>query len=408
MPFELSPAEEMARKIAREYCEKYIIPRRKELMTDDQEMWDEEARRQTRAGLHLHIVPREEGGTGIGYVASCITIEELCAAWPDLAFAIYGEFAYYFAKATGGDVYKKYIDGIIKGDILATPAVTEPSGGSDMLGLQSNAKKVDGGWVLNGRKVFQSEGHYADFVMTLVKTGDPNDPKTPGARSLTAFVVDREFDGFKVGRLENTLGRKGDLTEFVFDNCFVPDNFVVGGEAGIGRGLGPVFAAVGDIGRLTICGMLTGISLGAYRTAMMYAKERNLYGRPISELQMIQSRIAKMAVDLEASRALTYRAAWLRTMGKRCDAEQATAKNFAEQAAIRCAEHCVKIHGGYGVLEDYMPHHYYRHVPLRFSAGGTEESLGIMIANAAFRNEANPDLSRNSMETAGWWGHLEW
>ncbi len=408
MPFELSPAEEMVRKITREYCEKYIIPRRKELMTNDLDMWNEEAHRQTRAGLHLHIIPREEGGTGIGYVASCITIEELCAAWPDLAMAIYGEFAYYFAKATGGDVYDKYMPGIIKGDILATPAITEPSGGSDMLGLQAKAKKVDGGWVLNGRKVFQSEGHYCDFVMALFKTGDPNDPKTPGGRSLTAFIVDREFDGFRVGRLENTLGRKGDLTEFIFDNVFVPDNFVVGGERGVGHGIAPVFSAVGDIGRLTICGMLNGISAGCYRTAMMYAKERHLYGRPISELQMIQARIAKMAVDLEATRALTYRVAWLRTKGIRADAEQATAKNFAENAAIRIAEHCVKIHGGYGVLEDYMPHHYYKHVPMRFGAGGTEESLGIMIASAAFNNEANPDLSHNSMETAGWWGRLEW
>ena len=408
MPFELSPAEEMSRKIVREYCEKYIIPRRKELMTNDQDMWDEEARRQTRAGLHLHIVPREEGGTGIGYVASCITIEELCAAWPDLAFAIYGEFAYYFAKRCGGAVAKKYMPGIIKGDILATPAITEPSGGSDVLGLQATAKKVDGGWVLNGRKCFQSEGHYCDFVMALFKTGDPNDPKTPGARSLTAFIVDKEFDGFRVSRLENTIGRKGDLTEFVFDNVFVPDNFVVGEERGIGRGLGPVFAAVGDIGRMTICGMLNGITLGCYHSAMKYAKDRKLYGRPISELQMIQARIANMAVDLEASRALTYRAAWLRTKGVRADAEQATAKNYAEKAAIRCAEHCVKIHGGYGVVEDYMPHHYYRHAPMRFGAGGTEESLSIMIATAAFRDEANPDLSSNPMENAGWWGKLDW
>jgi alkylation response protein AidB-like acyl-CoA dehydrogenase len=408
MPFELTPAEEMSRKIAREYCEKYIIPRRKEMIKDDHEMWNEEARRQTRAGLHLHIVPREEGGTGIGYVASCITIEELCCAWPDLAFAIYGEFAYYFAKAAGGEVAKKYMPGIIKGDILATPAVTEPSGGSDVLGLQSTAKKVSGGWVLNGRKCFQSEGEYADFIMTLFKTGDPNDPKTPGTRSLSAFIVDKEMEGFHIGRLENTIGRKGDLTEFVFDNVFVPDSYVVGGEKGIGRGLGPVFAAVGDIGRMTICGMLNGISLGSYRTAVRYARERKLYGRPIAELQLIQQRISQMAVDLEASRALTYRAAWLRTRGVRADAEQAIAKNFAEKAALRCAEHCVKVHGGYGVIEDYMPYHYYRHAPMRFGAGGTEESLTLMIAAAALRNDGNPDMSSKSMEEAGWWGRLDW
>lgn len=115
-----------------------------------------------------------------------------------------------------------------------------------------------------------------------------------------------------------------------------------------------------------------------------------------------------MAVDLQAARALTYRAAWLRTRGIRCDAEQATAKNYATQAAVRSSLHAINVHGGYGVLDDYMPYHYYRHVPLRFSAGGTEESLNIMIANAAFRDDANPDLSSKSMEEAGWWGRLDW
>jgi alkylation response protein AidB-like acyl-CoA dehydrogenase len=408
MPFELTPAEEMVRKITREYAEKEIVPRRKELMEDDREIWDEQAVKQLKAGHHLHIISREEGGTGIGFVASCIAVEELCAAWPDLCFIPYGEFAYYFARATGGVVYDKFMPGIISGDVQATPAITEPSGGSDMLGLQSMAKKVDGGWVLNGRKCFVGEGHYSDFVMTLFKTGDPNDPKTPGVRSLTAFIVERGMDGFRVGRSENTLSRKNDITEFIFDNVFVPDSHVVGGERGIGHGLAPVFSAVGDIGRMTICGILNGATLGSYRTAMMYARERKLYGRPISELQAIQTRIAQMATDLQATRMMTYRAAWMRTRGIRCDAEQATAKIFAELAATRATTHCVKIHGAYGVLEDYMPHHYYKHTPVRFGAGGTEESLNIMIANAAIRDDANPDLSSKSMEQAGWWGRLDW
>jgi len=408
MPFELTPAEEMVRKITREYAEKEIVPRRKELMTDDREIWEEQAVKQLKAGHHLHIIPREEGGTGIGFVASCIAVEELCAAWPDLCFIPYGEFAYYFAKATGGVVYDKFMPGIISGDIQATPAITEPSGGSDMLGLQANAKKVDGGWVLNGRKCFVGEGHYSDFVMTLFKTGDPNDPKTPGIRSLTAFIVERGMDGFRVGRNENTLSRKNDITEFIFDDVFVPDSHVVGGERGIGHGIAPVFSAVGDIGRMTISGILNGATLGCYRTAVQYARERKLYGRPISELQAIQTRIAQMATDLQATRALTYRAAWMRTRGIRCDAEQATAKVFAELAATRVTTHCVKIHGAYGVLEDYMPHHYYKHTPVRFGAGGTEESLNIMIANAALRQDANPDMSSKSMENAGWWGRLDW
>jgi len=406
MPFQLSPADEMARKIAQEYTQREIIPRRKEMMVNDQAMWNEQAKKQCQHGFHLHIIPQKEGGTGIGFVASCATIEELCAGWPDLQFVTYGEMAYYFARATGVEVYEKYMPGIISGDTMATTVVTEPSGGSDVLGLQSKARKVEGGWILNGRKCFISEGEYCQFMMTLFKTGDPNDPATRGARSLTAFIVDVDMPGFRFGRIENTMGRKRDLAEMIFDNVFVPDSHVVGGEKGIGRGIPPVFNAVADIGRLTICGMLNGASLGSYRCAVQYARERTLYGRPIAELQAIQHRIADMAVDLEAARALTYRAAHLRTMGVRCDAELSIAKLFATNAAQRITLHCVNIHGAYGVLEDYMPQQFYRHAPLRITAGGTDELMKNIIAAAAIQRDANPDLSSKSMEEACWgvWG----
>ncbi len=402
MPFQLSPAEEQVRKTAQEYTEKEIISRRKELEKDDRAIWEEQADKQGKAGFHLHIIPREEGGTGIGFVASCIAMEEICAGWPDLLFVELYEMAYYFAKATGGEVEKKFMPGILKGEVRAVPGVTEPSGGSDLLGLQSTAKKVDGGWVLNGRKCFIDEGEICHFAMVLVKTGDPDDPATKGTRSLTAFIVERDMPGYRIGRLEHTLARKEDLAELILDNVFVPDSNVVGGEAGVGHGVGPVFKAVGDIGRLTICSMLNGITLGSYRCSVQYAKERNLYGKPISGLQAIQFRIAEMAIDLEATRALTYRAAWLRTQGVRCDAEQATAKYFATQAALRCSLHAINIHGAYGVLEDYMPQRYYRHAPLRISAGGTDEAMKMLISRAALTMDANPDLSSKSMEEAGW------
>ena len=319
-----------------------------------------------------------------------------------MLFVIYYEMAYYFAKATGGEVEKKFLPGIIKGEIRATAVITEPGAGSDMLGLQSTARKVDGGWVLNGRKCFIDEAEHCHFVMTLFKTGDPNDPATPGLSSLTAFIVEKDMPGFRLGRIEDTLARKEDLAELIFDNVFVPDSHVVGGEKGVGRGLTPVFMAVRDIGRLSIASMLNGITLGSYRCSVQYAKERHVYGKPISELQAIQYRIADMAIDLEATRALTYRAAWLRTQGVRCDAEQSIAKYFATQAALRCSLHAVNIHGAYGVMEDYMPQRYYRHAPLRITAGGTDEAMKNMIALAAIGKDANPDMSSKSMEEAGW------
>ncbi len=394
MPFQLSPAEEMARKIAQEYTERYIIPRRKELMIDDRAAWEEEAIRQNKFGFHLHIIPRDEGGTGIGYVASMISIEELCAGWPDLQFVTYGEMAYYFVRATGGEVEKKFRPGIISGDVKATTVVTEPSGGSDMLGLRSFARKVDGGWILNGRKCFTSEAPCTDFIMTLFKTGDPNDPATRGTRSLSAFIVETGMPGYRIGRLENTMGRKEDLAELIFDNVFIPDSHLVGQ---VGRGIPPVFAAVADTGRMTIMGMLNGITLGSYRCAVKYAKERKLYGRPISELQAIQHRIADMAIDLEASRLVCYRAGWQRTKGMKCDGELAIAKYFATQAALRTSLNAVNVHGAYGVMEDYMPHHYYKHAPLRITAGGTDELMKNMIAASALA-DANPDLSDKPME----------
>lgn len=399
MPFQLSRAEEWSRRIAREYAEREIVSRRKELQRDDRAIWKEQIEKQGKAGFHLHIIPRAEGGTGIGFVASCIAKEELSAAWPDLMFIEFYELPYYVVKETGGEIEKHYMPKVLKGEIRATIAVTEPTGGSDVLGLQATARKVSGGWVLNGRKCFIDEGEICHFIIVLAKTGDPSHPATRGLKSLTAFIVEEGMPGYRVGRLENTLYRKEDLAELVLDNVFVSDSHVVGS---VGRGMAPIFKAVGDIGRLSICGMLNGFTLGSYRCSVQYAKERRLYGKPISELQAIQFRIADMAVDLEATRALTYRAAWLRTQGVRCEGEQGIAKYFATQAALRCSLHAINIHGAYGVLDDYMPQRYYRAAPLRISAGGTDEALKTIIANSALQRDANPDLSSRSMEEAGW------
>lgn len=402
MPFQLSPAEEQVRKIVREYVEREIIPIRKKLEKGGAEAWWENCRIQldiqAKLGFHLMIVPREEGGTGLGFVARSILCEEIAAGWPGMNDPIYRvEFAYYFARAIGGEVGKKLMPGILQGKVRAAPAITEPTGGSDILGMQSTAKKVSGGWVINGRKCFISGGN-VDFVMVLVKTGDPSDPKTRGTRALSAFIVERGMDGFRVARKESTLAKKEELWELVFDNCFVPDCYIVGEP---GRGMAPVFMTVGDIGRLNITSHLNGLILGAYRTAMLYAKERKLFGKPIGDLQAIQFRLAEMAVDLEASRALTYRAAWLRNQGVRADTELAIAKYYATQAAQRVTLHGVSIHGTYGVLEDYMPQRYFRDFPVRSMAGGTDEAMKNMIGGAVLR-EANPDMSSKNALDAGW------
>jgi butyryl-CoA dehydrogenase len=405
VPFQLSPAEEQVRKIVREYVEREIIPLRKTLENGGPAAWWEncaiQLEKQTALGFHLLLVPKAEGGTGLGFVARSIVIEEITAGFPGMYDPFYRcDFGYYFAKATGGPVGKRLMEGVLKGKLRASPAITESTGGSDMMAMQSKAKKVPGGWVLNGRKVFISGGD-VDFVMALVKTGDPSDPKTKGTRALSAFIVEKGMEGFRTSRKEDTVAKKEELREWVFDNCFVDDDHLVGGEGGVGRGMAPVFMTVGDVGRMTITSHLNGLTLGAYRCASQYARERKLFGKPIGSLQAIQFRLAEMAVDLEATRLLTYRAAWLRNQGVRADTEQAVAKYFATQAAQRATMHAVNIHGCYGVLTDYMPQRYFRDAPVRAFAGGTDEAMKNMIG-AAVLKDANPDLSSKNMLDAGW------
>lgn len=395
MPFELTPEEEMVRKVVREFTEKEIIPHRRELRAENWDFVMQLAKKQAAAGFHLNLIPRQKGGTGLGQIARSITMEEICAGWP-LIYPLLGtEFAWCFVNATGGEVEKKWMPGIAKGSVFASPMITESSGGSDVLGFTTAARKDGNSWVINGRKCFIHHAHISDFGMVLAKTGDPNDPATKGVKALSAFIVEKDMPGFRLVRGENTLSEKAQTSELVFDNVRVPENYLVGE---VGRGIAPVFTAVGDIGRLGITAMLNGCILGSYQCSVKFAKERVLYGKPISTLQAIQWRIADILIDLETSRALAYRAGWLRNKGIRCDAEQAVAKYFATQAAHRCALHAINIHGAYGVLEEYMPQVYYRFAPPMIGAGGTDEILKQIMARAALEG-ADPVIGSKAAES---------
>jgi alkylation response protein AidB-like acyl-CoA dehydrogenase len=397
MPFELTHQEELVRKIAREFAQREIIPHRKELRDGNEDTINELEKKEVAASLHLALVPKELGGTGLGHVARCIIFEELTAAFPRFMDLQFREFAYYFARATGGEVEKKWMPLIVKGEAKACPMVNEPQGGSDVFGYTTTARKENNEWVINGRKCFVSHVDKANFGMALVKTGDPKDPATKGARAFSAFVIEKGMPGFRVTRMEKNLYSK-ETASIVFDNVRVPQSHVVGE---IGRGMSPVFTAVGDIGRLGVTSELNGCILGSYECSLKFAQERILYGKPISELQAIQYRLAEMFIDLDVGRSLVYRAAWLRNRNVRCDVEQSIAKYFATQAALRASLHAVNIHGGAGVMEEYMPQLYYRLVPLLIGAGGTDEAMKNIIARAALEG-ANPSLGRNSAEESGY------
>lgn len=397
MPFEVTHEQEIARKIAQEFAEREIIPYREKIREEDEEFLKQLWKKQAEAGLHLALIPREEGGTGLGYVGRVIVFEELVAAFPSMwVSSLYRDFAYIFAKATGGVVKEKWMPKILKGEVMASAFINEAQGGSDVLNFTTTARKDGDHWVINGRKCFIGGANQADFGMVLAKTGDA---KELGFRSLTAFIVEKDMPGFKVERVEESMGGL-ETASVRFDNVRVPESYLV--PPGIGRGLSPVFMAVWDAGRLGICAALTGCILGCCRCSIRFSKERILFGKPIHELQAIRHRISDMYVDLASARALTYRAAWLRDKGYGSALEQSIAKYFTTQAALRASLHAVNIHGGAGDMVEYMPQAYYRFVPITIAGGGTDEIMKDTIGRAAVEG-ANPAMGAKTAEESGFY-----
>jgi alkylation response protein AidB-like acyl-CoA dehydrogenase len=399
MSFKMTHEQELARKIALEFAEREIIPHRDKLRVEDKEFAEQLSIKEAKAGFHLAMVPRDEGGTGLGQVGRVVMEEELAAGFPRMVSSLHREFAYVFAKATGGVVKEKWMPRILKGEAVASPFINEPQGGSDLMNYTTTARRDGDDWIINGRKCFISDGHMADFGMILLKTGDPKDPATRGARAITSFIVEKDMPGYKVERVEKSMA--GDLTATVsFTDVRVPGNYIV--PPGVGRGITPVFMAVWDVGRMGISAMLLGCILGSCRASINFAKERVLYGKPIHNLQAIKHRIADMYIDLAASRALTYRAAWLRDQGLNSSQEQSIAKYYCTQAAIRASLHAINVHGGSGVMDEYMPQIYYRYAPCLIAGGGTDEIMKDTIAASAI-NGANPVMGANPAETSGFY-----
>jgi Acyl-CoA dehydrogenases len=399
MPFELTHEQEIVRKISQEFAEREVIPYKDKLRVEDEDFMKELDKKEAQAGFHLAMIPREEGGTGLGQVGRVIIEEEQAAAYPRMVSCLHREFAYVFAKATGGVVKEKWMPRILKGEARAGPFINEAQGGSDVLAYTTTARKEGDYWVINGRKCFISGGQKADFGMILLKTGDPKDPATRGTRSITAFIVEKGMPGFKVERVEKSMA--GHFTaSLVFDNVRVPESYMV--PPGLGRGITPVFLAVWDVGRMGICAMLLGCILGSCQCSVKFAKERIIYGKPLCTLQAIRHRIADMHIDLATSRALTYRAAWLRDKGLSSRHEQSIAKYFCTQAAMRASLHAINIHGGAGNMDEYMPQVYYRFAPMMIAAGGTDEIMKDTIGEGAIQG-ANPVMGASTAEESGFY-----
>lgn len=375
MDFQLSSQLELLRKSIREFAEGAIIPRIPHMEETDEVPWDlyREMGKQLYMGI---MIPKEFGGTNLGNLARMIMIEELSrvSASIGMAMQIFHLGIAPLTDFANENQKKKYLPALAKGERLATIAVTEATGGSDPTGIQSTAKLEGDHYVLNGRKCFITHGHVADTITIMAKTGE-------GSKGFSAFLVEKSFPGFKLGRKERKFGLHGCNTgEIAMDNCLVPRENLLGNE---GDGLKICMAGISEVGRAGMAGCGLGVIQACLEASVKFANERVLGGKPISQHQGIQWLISDIYVELEASRLLCYRAAWLRDQNMRCDTEMALAKFYATEAAVRCAKRAVDIHGGYGYLMEYAVQRYYRDAEILIASAGTSEIQRIIMARKA-------------------------
>lgn len=375
MDFKLSEREELLRKTVREFAEREITPRM-DAMEETGEFPVELLRKMGNMGILGVITPPEYGGTGMGNLARIIVLEELgriCPAIP-MALQVHHMATHALTAFANEEQKKKYLPPLAKGETMGVVAVTDPSGGSDVAGMKTSAKLEDDKYILNGRKCFITNAHASDIWVVIARTGE-------GGKGLSAFIVEKSFPGAKLGRKENKVGLRGAITgELVFQNCEVPQTNLLGHE---GDGMNIAIRNIVETGRPGMASVALGILNAVLEQAVKFANERILYGKPISNLQMIQSHLADIYADLEISRLLVYRVGWMRDQNIRCDAESALAKQFSCEAAARSARKAIEIHGSYGIMKEYPVQRLLRDALVTIPAGGTAEVAKLVMARQA-------------------------
>jgi len=375
MEFKFSDREELLRKSIREYAEKEIPPYM-EAMEETGDFPVQLLKSMGQMGILGVITPQEYGGSGLGHLARIIVLEELGRVCPAIPMALQVHHMCTYALNTWGNdaQKKKYLPPLVKGETMGVVAVTEPSGGSDVAGMQSTAILDGDKYLLNGRKCFITNTHTADIWVVIARTGE-------GSKGLSAFIVEKGFPGAKVGRKENKVGLRGANTgELSFHQCEVPRENLLGNE---GEGMTIAIRDIVECGRPGMASVGLGILAAVLEQAAKFANERSLYGKPITKLQGIQWPLADIYSDLEISRLLTYRVGWMLDQKMNPAAESALAKQFTCEAAARSARKAIEIHGSYGIMKEYPVQRLLRDALVTIPAGGTAEIARLVLARQA-------------------------
>ena len=379
MNFGLTREQELVRQMVREFAVNEVKPIAAEI--DETERFPmENVKKMAELGMMGIPFPKELGGAGGDVLSYIITVEELskvCGTTGVIVSAHTSLCASLLYENGTPAQKEKYLIPLAKGEKIGAFGLTEPGAGTDAAGQQTTAVLDGDNYILNGSKIFITNGGVADTFIVFAMTD-----KSQGTRGISAFIVEKDFPGFSIGKKEDKLGiRASSTTELIFENCVVPKENLIGKE---GKGYTLALKTL-DGGRIGIASQALGIAEGAIDETVKYMKERKQFGRPLSAFQGLQWMIAEMETKIEAAKLLVYKAAWLKQNKLPYSVDAAKAKLFAAEVAMDVTTKAVQIHGGYGYTKEYPVERMMRDAKITEIYEGTSEVQKMVIAGAALR-----------------------
>jgi len=375
MDFNPTKEQEMIRAMVSEFAEKEVKPLASEIDTTGEFPW-ETIKKMAKLNLLGLPIPTKYGGAGVDTISYVIAVEEIskrCAS-TGVIMSVHTSVGTYPIYLFGTEEQKqKFVVPLAKGERIGAFALTEPGAGSDAAAAQTTAVREGDYYIINGSKIFITNGGVAGSVIVMAMTD-----KSKGHRGLSAFIVEEGTEGFTLGSKEKTMGMIGsDTTELVFENCLAPKENILAEE---GMGFKIAMKAL-DAGRIGIAAQALGIAEAALDESIKYSKEREQFGKPIAKFQAIQWMIANMACEIEAARMLIYHAAYLKDKGASYTKEAAMAKCYASEVAMQTTIKALQIHGGYGYTKDYPVERFFRDAKVTEIYEGTSEIQRLVIAS---------------------------
>lgn len=374
MNFEQSENVRMIAQMVRDFCEKEVRPHFME-WDETQHFPAETLRKLGDLGLMGVLVPTEYGGSGFGYFEYVTVIEEVAKVCGSLGLSVaaHNSLCTGHIMSFGNEEQKrKWLPKLATGEWIGAWGLTEAGTGSDAMRMKCTAVQDGDYWIINGTKNWITHGISGNVAVVLVRTGELLD-----SNGITAFVVERGTPGFKAGKKENKLGmRASETAEMVFEDCRVHKDNILGN---VGDGFRQAMKIL-DGGRISIAALSLGIAKGAYEASVKYSKERQQFGKPISEFQAIAFKLADMATEIEAAELLTLQASDLKNRGEKVTLKSAMAKYYASEVAVKTSTESVQIFGGYGYTKDFPVEKFYRDSKLCTIGEGTSEIQKLVIS----------------------------